>query len=182
MSLQEIITELTKLSREELAQVDFKLHELLGEKRRTGEPSWGQALLEVAGTVGDRGKPEAKRPSFREPPPWRGTSARASSASPRSTLGLGFAAANGHLLRYESEKRNDPPTAEGMAAGSDWRRLNRLQIVVRTGCGDLTRRPAKRCNPSSCHGRIGNSYPSGAAMRRPDDAQSPVTPNWRARS
>ena len=51
MSLQEIITELTKLSREELAQVGLKLHELLEEKRRTGGPSWGQALLEVAGTV-----------------------------------------------------------------------------------------------------------------------------------
>ena len=52
MSLQEIITELTKLSREELAQVDLKLHELLEEKPRTGGQSWGQALLEVAGTVG----------------------------------------------------------------------------------------------------------------------------------
>ena len=51
MSLQEIITELTKLSREELAQVDLKLHELLEEKRPTDDRSWGQALLEVAGTV-----------------------------------------------------------------------------------------------------------------------------------
>ena len=51
MSLQEIITELTKLSQEELAQVDLKLHELLEEKRRTGGQSWGQALLEIAGTV-----------------------------------------------------------------------------------------------------------------------------------
>ena len=51
MSLQEIITGLTKLSWEELAQVDLKLHELLEEKPRTGGPSWGQALLEVAGTV-----------------------------------------------------------------------------------------------------------------------------------
>ena len=51
MSLQEIITELTKLSREELAQVDLKLHELLEETRRTDGQSWGQALMEVAGTV-----------------------------------------------------------------------------------------------------------------------------------
>ena len=51
MSPQEIITELAKLSREELAQVDLKLHELLEEKLRAGEQSWGQALLEVAGTV-----------------------------------------------------------------------------------------------------------------------------------
>jgi hypothetical protein len=51
MSPQEIITELTKLSRKELAQVDRKLHQLLEEKRRTGRQSWGQALLEVAGTV-----------------------------------------------------------------------------------------------------------------------------------
>ena len=51
MSLQEIITELTKLSREELAQVDLKLHELLEEKRRAGGQSWGQALLEIAGAV-----------------------------------------------------------------------------------------------------------------------------------
>jgi hypothetical protein len=51
MSPQEIIIELTKLSREELAQVDLKLHELLEEKRRTGGQSWGQALLEIAGTV-----------------------------------------------------------------------------------------------------------------------------------
>ena len=56
MSLQEIITELTKLSREELAQVDLKLHELLEAKRRTGGQSWDQALLEVAGTV--EGLPE----------------------------------------------------------------------------------------------------------------------------
>ena len=51
MSPQEIITELTKLSREELAQVDRKLHELLEDKLRTGGQSWGQALLEIAGTV-----------------------------------------------------------------------------------------------------------------------------------
>jgi hypothetical protein len=53
MSLQEIITELTNLSREELAQVDLKLHELLEETRRTDGQSWGQTLMEVAGTVED---------------------------------------------------------------------------------------------------------------------------------
>ena len=51
MSTQEIIKELTKLNRDELAQVDLKLHELLEEKTRTGGRSWGEALLEVAGTV-----------------------------------------------------------------------------------------------------------------------------------
>ena len=51
MSAQEIIRELTKLNRDELAQVDLKLHELLEEKIRTGGKSWGEALLEVAGTV-----------------------------------------------------------------------------------------------------------------------------------
>jgi len=49
MSLQEIITELMKLSREELARVDLKLQGLLEEKRHTGGRSWGGALLEVAG-------------------------------------------------------------------------------------------------------------------------------------
>ena len=51
MSTQEIIRELTQLDRDELAQVDLKLHELLEEKMRTGGRSWGEALLEVAGTV-----------------------------------------------------------------------------------------------------------------------------------
>src|SRR5260370_32065238 len=51
MSTQEIIRELTKLNRDELAQVDLKLHDLLEEKIRTGGRSWGEALLEVAGTV-----------------------------------------------------------------------------------------------------------------------------------
>jgi len=51
MSTQEIIRELTKLDRDELAQIDMKLHELLEEKIRTGGRSWGEALLEVAGTV-----------------------------------------------------------------------------------------------------------------------------------
>jgi putative DNA methylase len=47
----------------------------------------------------DRGKPEATRLFFRETPPLRGTSARTSNASLRSTLGLGFAAASGRRLR-----------------------------------------------------------------------------------
>jgi hypothetical protein len=51
MSTQEIIRELAKLNRDELAQVDLKLHELLEEKIRIGGRSWGEALLEVAGTV-----------------------------------------------------------------------------------------------------------------------------------
>src|SRR5271165_7384879 len=38
-------------SRDELAQVDLKLHELLEEKIGAGGRSWGEALLEVAGTV-----------------------------------------------------------------------------------------------------------------------------------
>ena len=51
MSAQEIIGELAKLDRDELAQVDLKLHEFLEEKISTGGRSWGEALLEVAGTV-----------------------------------------------------------------------------------------------------------------------------------
>jgi hypothetical protein len=39
------------LRREELAQVDLKLHELLAEKLHTGGQRWGQALLEIAGPV-----------------------------------------------------------------------------------------------------------------------------------
>jgi len=53
MSAQEIIKELAKLDRDELAEVDVKLHELLEEKIRTSGRSWGEALLEVAGTVED---------------------------------------------------------------------------------------------------------------------------------
>jgi hypothetical protein len=51
MSAQEIIRELTKLSRDELTQVDLRLHELLEKKIRRGGKSWGEALLKVAGTV-----------------------------------------------------------------------------------------------------------------------------------
>src|SRR5690348_10641383 len=51
MSTQEIIKALAKLNRDELAQVDLKLHELLEEKVRAGGRSGREALLEVAGTV-----------------------------------------------------------------------------------------------------------------------------------
>lgn len=51
MSAQEIIRELAKLNRDELTQVDLRLHELLQEKIRPGRKPWGEALLEVAGTV-----------------------------------------------------------------------------------------------------------------------------------
>jgi hypothetical protein len=53
MSAQEIIKELTKLDRDQLVEIDLKLHELLEEKISPGGRSWGEALLEVAGTVED---------------------------------------------------------------------------------------------------------------------------------
>jgi hypothetical protein len=53
MSAQEIIQELMRLNWEELKQIDLKLHQLLEEKASTGAKSWGEALLEVAGTVQD---------------------------------------------------------------------------------------------------------------------------------
>jgi hypothetical protein len=51
MSAQEIIKELLKLSPDELAEVDLKLHELLQNRTSAGEKSWGEALLEVAGAI-----------------------------------------------------------------------------------------------------------------------------------
>ena len=51
MSAQEIIKELMKLSPDELAEVDLKLHELLQNRTSAGEKSWGEALLEVAGVI-----------------------------------------------------------------------------------------------------------------------------------
>jgi hypothetical protein len=51
MSAQEIIKELMKLSPDELAEVDLKLHELLQNRTSAGEKSWGEALLEVAGAI-----------------------------------------------------------------------------------------------------------------------------------
>ncbi|MCX6909595.1 MAG: hypothetical protein NTY01_16340 [Verrucomicrobia bacterium] len=49
MSTQEIIAELPRLNRQELAAVDAKVHELLEAPR--APKNWGEALLEVAGTV-----------------------------------------------------------------------------------------------------------------------------------
>jgi hypothetical protein len=51
MSAQEIIKELMKLSPDELAEVDLKLHELLQNRTSAAEKSWGEALLEVAGVI-----------------------------------------------------------------------------------------------------------------------------------
>jgi hypothetical protein len=52
MSAQEIIAELPSLSRPDLQQVDARLHDLL-QSNGGGSPakSWGEALLEVAGTA-----------------------------------------------------------------------------------------------------------------------------------
>ena len=47
MSTQEIIRELTKLDRDELAQIDLKLHELLEKKIRTG----GRSISLLRGIV-----------------------------------------------------------------------------------------------------------------------------------
>ena len=51
MSAQEIIKELMKLTPDELAEVDLKLHELLQNRTPASEKSWGEALLEVAGAI-----------------------------------------------------------------------------------------------------------------------------------
>jgi hypothetical protein len=51
MSATEIITELPKLTRDELEQVDARLRQLLQDKRGASARSWGEALLEVAGTA-----------------------------------------------------------------------------------------------------------------------------------
>ena len=53
MSAQEIISELTKLSRPELEQVDATLHALLRSNGGTSSKSWGEALQELAGTAQD---------------------------------------------------------------------------------------------------------------------------------
>jgi hypothetical protein len=50
MSTREIIDELPKLTRPELEEVDADLHALLGHGRKPPQ-SWGEALLEVAGTA-----------------------------------------------------------------------------------------------------------------------------------
>jgi hypothetical protein len=51
MSAQEIIKELMKLSPDELAEIDLKLHELLQKRSPASEKSWGEVLLEVAGVI-----------------------------------------------------------------------------------------------------------------------------------
>ena len=56
MSAQDIIAELPKLSRLELEQVAARLHQLLRNNGPTSSKSWGESLLEVAGTA--RGLPE----------------------------------------------------------------------------------------------------------------------------
>ena len=53
MSAQEIIVALSGLSRPDLQQVDLRLHELLRGNGGGDGParSWGNALLELAGTA-----------------------------------------------------------------------------------------------------------------------------------
>jgi hypothetical protein len=52
MSAKEIIAELPSLSRPDLQQVDARLHELLRhDGGGSSAKSWGEALLEVAGTA-----------------------------------------------------------------------------------------------------------------------------------
>ncbi len=62
MSAQEIISELTKLSRPELEQVDATLHALLRSNGGTSSKSWGEALQELAGTA--QGLPPDFSPSW----------------------------------------------------------------------------------------------------------------------
>lgn len=51
MSAQEIIAELSNLSLPDLENVDARLHELLRSHGSTISKSWGEALLELAGTA-----------------------------------------------------------------------------------------------------------------------------------
>jgi hypothetical protein len=53
MSAQEIIAKLPKLKPEELYQVEAKVYELLQPSQGKAAKSWGEALLEVAGSVKD---------------------------------------------------------------------------------------------------------------------------------
>lgn len=48
MSTQEVIRALTKLNRDEPAQVDLKVHELLEQTIRANARSWVEALLKLA--------------------------------------------------------------------------------------------------------------------------------------
>lgn len=61
MSAQEIIVELSNLSRPELEKVEARLHELLKSNRGRSARPWGEALQEVAGTA--RGLPEDFAPN-----------------------------------------------------------------------------------------------------------------------
>jgi hypothetical protein len=51
MSTQEIMAELTKLSRADLEQLDERLHELLKQDTKPSSKSWADALSELAGTA-----------------------------------------------------------------------------------------------------------------------------------
>jgi hypothetical protein len=51
MGLNEIIAELSGLSRSELEQVGAKLNELLQRKPQPASRNWGEALSSFAGTV-----------------------------------------------------------------------------------------------------------------------------------
>ena len=51
MTKQEILTELPNLTMPELEQVDALLHELLAGTAGKSTKTWGEALLEVAGTA-----------------------------------------------------------------------------------------------------------------------------------
>ena len=53
MSAQEIIAELPKLKPDELHQVQANVHELLQPPKGKAAKSWGEALLEIAGSVKD---------------------------------------------------------------------------------------------------------------------------------
>jgi len=51
MSAQDIIAELPKLSQPELESLDRRIHELLATKAGPSQRPWGEALLEVAGSI-----------------------------------------------------------------------------------------------------------------------------------
>jgi hypothetical protein len=53
MSAQEIIAQLPNLTRPELEDLDARLHELLQGRGCSSAGSWGQALMEIAGTAQD---------------------------------------------------------------------------------------------------------------------------------
>jgi hypothetical protein len=51
MSAQEIIAELPRLSRTELEEVGYRLHELLNKETSEVQTSWGAALLSLAASA-----------------------------------------------------------------------------------------------------------------------------------